>query len=383
MKSLILAWIALIATPAGWSENEPRSTAGTPAESGPAFDMTAVGVRKASKAFLISRKARIPLLATIYDRRGLKSLTYVIRIARLDSSGKPGVEEEQRVAVEGFAEFNRWRAMAYRGITRARSMLGLQTSPLQPPQKFCITPADRLSCLDLTRLTRALPSSGPDMPPPRLRMRLWLEAATVSAASGLVVGQSESCIFVVVPEIDLLLEVAKEEELLELRWEDKVTERLQQTYGRLLKLSDQLAYARSEDLPYLRSRAADARASIELAREFAQEIISDYRQIVGELRFNRVRPEMIERIEKTIIAPMENAVSQGLVKYHKSLEGFLNVLADDDPMPARKSLEKLLAKTTAQLNDLRIPAKAMRELGAKNEDYRLHRMIEELIGDRD
>jgi hypothetical protein len=383
MKSLLLAWVALTTAAAGWPVDEHRRPARSDAVPGPAVDMISVGALKVSHGFLVSRKARIPLLATVCDRAGLKSLAYVIRLAPLDSSGRAGLEKEQKVPVQGLAEFNHLRARVHSGFAWARSLLGLKTPPLRSLQEFHITPEDSLSSLDLTKLSPSLSTYGPAMPLPRLRMRLWLEATNNAVTPGPGVGRSEPVEFFVVPEIDLLLEVAKHEEILEYRWKDRVVDRIDRAYQRLLDSSDRLRYARAEDLAYLSLRTVEARERLDSAREAAQEILADYERILRELTLNRVRPEMIERLEKSIVGALDKATNRDLVKYAESIDELKQALAGDDPAEARKAVDKIIPKATAQLNDLRVPARGMRELATRNEYLRVHRVIEALLDDGD
>src|SRR5207247_527434 len=94
---------------------------------------------------------------------------------------------------------------------------------------------DASAALDLGKLPRLLRGTDPNEPPPRYRLRVWLEA-TDNAAAGPHTGRSEPFTFVVLSEFELLSEIANEEESLQLNLEDRLR-RLREAQLRLRQLN--------------------------------------------------------------------------------------------------------------------------------------------------
>src|SRR5262245_33446120 len=229
----------------------------------PRVDSVVEVVRKTRQGYLVTPTALIPFVAEVRADRGLERVSYIVAAARLEPGNKVGPEgKEQTVPVGGFTQ-----RLRQRGI-----------------REFRIAADDASSALDLSKLAHLFKDTDPDKPPCPYRLRVWLEATDNATETGPLTGRSEAITFVVVPELELLAEVAKDEELLQFRLEDRVAERAWRAQLGVQKLNDRLAATTTDQFPDLWSRAADMAESVKRGPEYIQDTEADYRRIVRELR---------------------------------------------------------------------------------------------------
>src|SRR5262245_39063715 len=154
----------------------------------PRVDSAVEVVRKTRQGYLVTPTALIPFVAEVRADRGLERVSYIVAVARLEPGNKVGPEgKEQTVPVGGFTQ-----RLRQRGV-----------------REFRITADDASSALDLSKLAHLFKDTDPEKRPCPFRLRVWLEATDNANETGLT-GRSEPITFVVVPELELLAEVAKE-----------------------------------------------------------------------------------------------------------------------------------------------------------------------------
>lgn len=332
----------------------------------PAVDFILEGGRKTKQGYLVTRKASIPCRASVHANSELTALAYVVTAERWLAPNKFGAaDKEQRVPVETFARRPAIQSFAPDSVRR-----------------FEIRPDDGPAALDLSKLPRPIPRAEPDTPPAWYRLTVRLEATARAADAGMFTGRSEPCILIVVPEIDLLLEIAKEEEMLALTFDEKVEVRLRQPQRLFDKLKPQLVPKEPEEIVGLDAAAIESQKQLDRVLESIQEIRDDFRRILRELRLNQVRAEMLVQVEKTVVEPL-NDLERQCAQFRKTLGGICESLEKGDSAKARKAG----IKAGEQLDDLVVRrikvTRALRDLQNRNEDLKLHRIIEDLIGDRE
>jgi hypothetical protein len=311
-------------------------------------------VRKIPQGYVVTPTALIPFAAEARDERGLQRVAYVVTAARLDAGGKVGQEgKEHAVPLGGFTQLLR------RGIVR----------------EFRIAPDDASSALDLSKLPHLFRDPDPDRPPCRYRMRISLEAT----GNGGHTGRSEPITFVVVSELDLLGEVSKEEELLQFTLEDRVADRLRRARRDLEKLNDRLTTATPDQLFQHYARAQEVAEGVKRAPEFVHDVHTDFRRIVRELRANRVRAEMIDRVEKAICGQLDETLRKEFARSAEALEEFSKRLEGGDAEQARKAGAAAGGQLDALIARVGKAVDAVSDLEKANRQIRLELKLREEI----
>jgi hypothetical protein len=241
---------------------------------------------------------------------------------------------------------------------------------------------DAPSALDLSKLPRPLRSSDPNDPPPRHRLRVWLEAAGNDVGTGPHTGRSEPIDFVVVSETELLSEIANEEEYLQVSLEDRGALRLRRAQSKLWQLNKQLAAAKRGDLPALWVRAGEVRETVELASASVRDVHADFRRIVRELQANRVRADLIDRVEKTICGPLGEVLHREFAQSAEGLKELSKRLDGNDVGQARKAGTAAGEQLDALVGRIGNAVAATRDLAEVNRLIKKLRDVESLIFDR-
>jgi hypothetical protein len=308
-------------------------------------------VRKTQHGYLVTPAALIPFAAEVRADHALKSLAYVVTAARFESGAKVGQEGKELTApVSGFTQRLRQRNV----------------------REFHIAADDASSALDLAKLPHLFREPDADQPPSRYRLRIWLEATDNDVDTGPRTGRSEPVTFVVVPELELLSEIAKEEELLQLTLEDRAAERVRMARFDLQKLNDRLAVATADQISHLYGRAVDIADAVNRASEYVQDIHTDFRRIIRELRANRVRADMIDRVEKSVCGPLDEALRREFPRSAKALAELCKRLEGDNTDQARKDGAAADVQLDALVSRVGELVEATRKLGDVN---RLIRML--------
>ncbi|HTK78303.1 MAG TPA: hypothetical protein VL371_23785 [Gemmataceae bacterium] len=273
-------------------------------------------VRKTPHGYLVSPAAVIPFVAEVGSDHPLTRVAYIVTAARLGAGGKAGPEgKEQSVPVGGFVELLR------RG----------------PVRQFRIAADDASSALDLGKLSQLFREPGANPELSHYRLRVCLEATSNDRDNDPRTGRSEPVTFVVISELELLSEIGKEEELLQHSLEDRAADRLRRARFDFRKLNDRLASATPEQFPGLDRRAEEVAEAVGRASESVQDVHADFRRIVRELRANRVRAAMIDRVEKTARAPLDDALRREFVRAAEAMGELRKRLDGDDAEQARKA----------------------------------------------
>ena len=102
--------------------------------------------------------------------------------------------------------------------------------------------------------------------------------------------------------------------------EDRVAERVRRARFDLQKLNDRLAAATADQFPDLWCATADVAESVKRAPEYIQDVETDYRRIALELRANRVRADMIDRLEKTICGQLDESLRREFARSAESID---------------------------------------------------------------
>jgi hypothetical protein len=315
-----------------------REVAVTAAEDRPPeVEMEVEVVRKTRQGYLVTPTASIPFRGQARDDHGLESLAYVVTAARLGAGGQAGREEqEQRVPVLSFAQLVRQKEAK---TIPLQEMVQRLEGPPPPPlvKEFRLDPDDAASALDLSKLPRALKEADATTIQRRYRLRVWLAATDNDVETGPHTARGkEPFTFVVVSENDLLAEVAREEEALQLKLEDEA-KRLREARSALAKLNADLTAAKPGQLRALGERAEEVVQALERSSGAAREVQADYRRILRELRVNRVPAGVIKRVEKDICDPLTEALGRELARSEQALGDLSKALKGRDADRARKA----------------------------------------------
>jgi hypothetical protein len=158
----------------------------------------------------------------------------------------------------------------------------------------------------------------------RYRMLLWMEAVDTDVETGKEVlktakgneytanrGRSkETLTFIVVPENDLLAEIAKEEDTLYIKLAEQI-KRLKDGLDKLDDIKRDLSVVGLTEQQFIamRVRAEELAQTLDKAELSASEVSNDYQRILKELVTNRVEPAMIDRVENQIVKPLNRSVN--------------------------------------------------------------------------
>jgi hypothetical protein len=331
----------------------------------PAVECTVEVVRQTPQGYMVAPTALIPLTARVRDPQGLKSLDYVVTTARQEAPGQFGPEgKEQRAPALSFVRPRRHREG--------------QLSPLIV-QEFRTTGIDASLALDLSKLP--LPPGDANKPSPPYRLRVWLEAANDDTATGPRTGRSEPLTLVVVREVDLLLEFARAEEVLEYWLDERVAQRLRQAQTRLREVTKQLAAAKPNQMGGLAAQVDQVRTEVTFASASVNFVHNSFQAILQELKANRVRPDMIERVEKTICGPLDELLRKEFDPPVEALREFSKCLDFGDVVESRKAGVPAAEKFDALVARVGKVADAVIDLGRANRQIRERLLLDELLGD--
>jgi hypothetical protein len=210
---------------------------------------------------------------------------------------------------------------------------------------------------------------------PHYRMRLWLTAVDNNVETGPGIAQSkEKFNFLIVSENELLVEIAKEEESLHVKLEDTVN-KLKDGRNKLEQVLQELPGLKPAEFSPMARRAEELQETLIKGWDVTREVHHDYQRILKELQVNRVRPKIIDKVEKTICEPLDGAISQEFVRADEALQAFHKVLEEKKAdMPAanlaKEKLEELIDRLT-------------RVLDAMGDITTINKLIEQLTKIRD
>jgi hypothetical protein len=159
---------------------------------------------------------------------------------------------------------------------------------------------------------------------PRYRMQMWMEALDTDIETGHESLRNEKGIdyranrgiskerltFVVVPENELLSEIAKEEDTLYIKLGEQVR-KLQEGLDKLDRMKTDLNVTglKAEQFLGMQARSDELAQTMERGEATSLEVLTDYQRILRELVVNRVEAAMIERVQKHIVEPLNVAIN--------------------------------------------------------------------------
>jgi hypothetical protein len=166
---------------------------------------------------------------------------------------------------------------------------------------------------------------------PRYRLQLSLEATDTDILTGPHRGQSkERFNFFIVPEEELIGEIAKEEENHHVKLEEAVR-RLREAEGKLTQMKLDLAVERGvkkEQFGNMSLRSEEIEQVLEKTQTTVNEVHADYKRILEELYLNRIQTvNYVKNIEDNIVAKLREAietdypdVEKATKEMHRSLD---------------------------------------------------------------
>jgi hypothetical protein len=343
----------------------------------PDVDVSAEIVRKTQQGYMVTPTALIPLHTKVTDDHGLVKVEYACTYERVqkgaDPSGRgllvlsalemvPGGPGQELAAAARIAALSHETRSDDKGADA-----GVRRFPVIPftrlidPKRPTQNPETQREFLALEQILPRLNQKQPDYSltkffdhnaaeknpreepdeffkveplglkvdeerevQPRYRMQLWVEATDNDIETGPHTGQSkEKLTFLIVSENELLSEIAKEEEQLYGKLADRI-KALQEAMGKLDRLKEDLTSAnlKPDQFSTMSIRADDLAQTLEKGEGIVTEISTDYKRILQELITNRVKPAMINRVDKQIVTPLEEALGQ---EFPQAKEGVANL----------------------------------------------------------
>lgn len=367
-------------------------------------------VRRVQGGYMVTIAARLPFLAEVDDDHGLNEVRYAYAItqaesgrfnrrapwpllggAALNPAGQgplPGVADlmfllqissqgerkvedgpVQHYALPSFrkeldrrpddvvqhpepSELASPKTLPYRQLLRHFS---LKADDWTQPE---LDPLD--SDLPLWKTNPNLKMTDPSRPQPRYQMQLWLEAVdndldSEKKADGrpmphLKVSE-ERYTFFLVSENELLTEIAKEEEQLYAKLDERY-QNLLDMQNKLTQINLDLSSSavKQNELGAMSARTDQIQEVLEKAQNTTREVYTDYSRILREMKANQISERFLDRVEKTIVDPLKR-IDTNFDEARDALGGFRKALDTKEIEPARKAggtaKEQMLALTRA------------------------------------
>jgi hypothetical protein len=374
----------------------------------PEVDVMVEIIRKTNQGYMVTPIAHIPFSGKVRDDHGLSEVEYVYTVTPLEgqspaaigsivsalqfaprglgadllappylswvgSMTKSAAEETKRppekTSVATFARRVKEKEKAVEDVTVAELMKRLRKRPLAVPAKdraltseefldnailrdHSFDPEEEFFDVEKLRLT----SEDPRMIQPRFRMRLWVSATDNNIETGPGTSQSkEKFLILIVPENELLTEIAKEEETLHLKLEESVG-RLKDARGKLEQdIIQELPGLQPNEFSPKAQRAEQILETRDKALDVSREVYLDYSRILKELKANRVRPQIIDKVENNICAQLDGTINLEFVQAEEALKAFHKTLeAKKVDLPAanlaKEKMDNLIDRLTRVLD---------------------------------
>jgi hypothetical protein len=199
---------------------------------------------------------------------------------------------------------------------------------------------------------------------PRYRLQLWLEATDTDVETGPHRGLSkERFTFIIVPEEELLTEVAKEEENHHVKLEQAVS-RLREGESKLTQMKLDLASTsvKKDQFGNMSIRAEELEQLLDKTQTTVKEVHDDYKRILEELKLNRIQTvNYIKNIEDNIVAKLRESIDVDFPETDTVAKNMHKLLDSDDNDLAKKTVDcraandataAQLAKTLKRLDDV-------------------------------
>jgi hypothetical protein len=401
-------------------------------------------IRRTPQGFLVTPVALIPFDGKVEDDYGLDDVQFAYSLTKLDRQadqnargiqilsaalqlpGGPGHElftasavaavtrdakpagEEAEAAVqrrplEGFAVELVKQRREFLDLATIKENLARSQSPPKLTKVFQVKPDEELHGFDLQKLPTSLkvdPLSRDAQP--RYKMQLWMEAVDNNLETGPGRSQvKERLPFLVVSEEELLSEIGKEEEGLYNELNDVVA-KLNEGLAKLDKVKTDLIAVdlKAQAFGPMSVRAEEQSQILDKQVLVLAKVLEDYERILKELKTNRVQPEMINRVETTIVKELAAIKDVDFPTAAKAMADFQAVLDGNDPDLKHKSsqaqvgyelardkvvaLKARLEKVLASMQKLLDIAKLIKILVAmEQEKVRQHQIIQKLRDDKE
>ncbi len=331
-------------------------------------------IRKNNQGYLATANARIPFSGKLRDDHGLSEVSYAYTLLSLEAQATVAV----RPVISAFQFLPRGLgpdllATAYLSwlgtAARAAADEPNQSAEKRPLMAFVRALANEVAQdKPITNLTLdpdeeffevgqlGLKVSDDSQTQPRYRMRLWVEALDNNVDTGPGIGRSkEKFTILLISENDLLLEIAKEEESLHVKLEDTVN-KLKDARNKLDQVIQEMPSLRAEEFSPMALRADEVRGTIVRGGDVSREVYADYRKILKELQVNRVRAKIIDKVQRNICDPLDQAINQEFVHSEESITAFQKSLDKDKKANpeagtlARQQLDQLIERLTRVLD---------------------------------
>lgn len=360
----------------------------------PDVDAVVEVIRKTSQGYLVTPSARIPFSGRVRDDHGLNEVAYAYTLISLDAQALAGVRPvvsalqwlPRGLGHDALAmAYLTWLGTAARATPDEANLtpekkalaafvraLAAEDARVEPQEKLITNVAldPDEEAFDVGQL--GLKVSDDQQVQPRYRMRLWVEAVDNNVETGPGIGQSkEKFTILVISENDLLLEISKEEESLHVKLEDTVN-KLKDARTKLEQVIQELPNLRAEEFSPMALRADEVRETIIRGSDVSREVYTDYRKILKELQVNRVRPKIIDKVERNICEPLDQAVNQEFVRSEESITAFHKTLDKE-----RKANLEAAALARQQLDQL--IERLTRVLDAMGDITTINKLIEQLV----
>lgn len=369
-------------------------------------------IRRVQGGYMATITARIPFLAEVDDDHGLNEVRYAYTIAQAETArlnrrapwpllggaslmpaGQgplPGLADlvyllrlsapSERKAEEGSAQHYDYPLPSFRKELDKRpedvvqhpgpsELASAKALPFRQLLSHFSLKADDWTQPELDPLDSDLPlwktnpnlkMTDPSRPQPRYQMQVWLEAVDNDLDSEktkqgrpqphLRASEERYTIFLV-SENELLTEIAKEEEQLYVKLDER--------YQGLLDMQNKLAQinldlsgsaVKMNELGAMSARTDQITEMLEKAQNTASEVYTDYARILREMKANQVSERFLDRVEKTIVDPLKR-INGNFEEARDAVGNFRKMLDSKEMEPSRKAggtaKEQVLALTRA------------------------------------
>src|SRR5262249_1085314 len=134
----------------------------------------------------------------------------------------------------------------------------------------------------------------------------------------------------------------------------------------------ELPTLRAEEFSPMALRATEIHATVVRGWDITREVYTDYRRILKELQVNRVRPKIIEKVERTICEPLDLAILQEFAHADGWIRAFHKTLETDK----KADLE---AGGLARQHLTQVIERLLRVLDAMGDITTINKLIEQLV----
>jgi hypothetical protein len=369
----------------------------------PELEVQVETLRKTPQGYMITPLAQIPLSGVVRDDRGLESIEFAYVLSRSDPAdmgGRPllmvsamqlmagGVgsdvltaaclstlakqskpqqdDEKGKLPLGAFLEKLSRRPGEILPPDEVEKLLGEELTgkyaqrALLKDFKFDPDDADIWFDLDPNLAAQRYPGraklpkslkAGEGQRQPRYRMQLWLEATDTDILTGPHRGLSkERFTFLIVPEEELLSEIAKEEETHHVKL-DEAVRRLREGDNKLTQMKLDLAVVgglKKDQFGPMSLRCDEIEQTLEKTLTTVSEVYADYQRILRELHLNRIQTvNYVQNIETNIVGRLRDAIDTDFPEADRAVKDLHRILDLDEPDLGKKNKDARAANDLA------------------------------------